>query len=157
MKSHLIVPLFVLVAVSGLLIWRAGDEEQLVKRSPTTIAALALPVAPVRLARSEPPVAPAQPVAPTQSAWPNTEVVNKLRGVQSGVTADKPAAWRAAIAEALPVLATDQDVQLLVGDLLSSAGDPVDGLAWELLACMHCTRGATSGTSVWRKVRAIPT
>ena len=138
MNSRPILALVFLVTVSGLLIWRAGDDEQFIK-AHTPVAALALPApAPVRVAWSSLPVAPAQPAPQVQvrdaDPWPNT-----LRGVQSGVTADKPAAWRAALAEVLPVLATDRDVQLLVGDMLISKGDPVDGLAWELLACMDCT------------------
>jgi hypothetical protein len=128
------------VSVCGLLIWRAGDDEQLVK-SRTTVAALGLS-APVRYPyrQSSPPTDPTAPqvinaVFDTGDPWPNTEVVNQLRDVDSNA-----ASVRAAIAKALPVLATDQDVQLLVGGLLVSHGDLVDGLAWKLLACMDCTQ-----------------
>ena len=138
MKSHLIVPLFVLVSVCGLLIWRAGDDEQFIK--PRRRAAVAVPAVPVvrlcglrvlinrRHCRRRPRLRATDP-------WPNTEVVNQLRDVDANA-----ASCRAAIAKALPVLATDQDVQLLVGDLLTGHGDPIDGLAWQLLACMHCTQ-----------------
>ena len=63
-------------------------------------------------------------------------MVHELRTVDR----EDAASVRAAIAKARPVLGVDQDVQLLVGDLLISRGDPVDGLAWQLLACMHCTQ-----------------
>ena len=61
--------------------------------------------------------------------------MNQLRDVDSNA-----ASHRAAIAKALPVLATDQDVQLLVGGMLTGHGDIINGLAWLLLACMDCTQ-----------------
>ena len=141
MKSHHIVPLFVLVTISGLLIWRAGDDEQFVQ-SRTTIAALALPAtAHGRVIDAAPPSPPAevQPAPPVvETTWAHPEVMLALRAVY--MERHDPSVWRAAIAKALPVLATDQDVQLQVGDLLTSMGDPIDGLAWELLACQHCTQ-----------------
>ena len=135
MNSRPILPLVFLVTVAGVLIWQAGDDEQLAK-SPTTVADLTLP-APVRMARSESPPEPQAPQVQMRDTdpWPNTEIVNALRDVDSTA-----ASHRAAIAQALPVLATDQDVQLLVGGLLIGHGDPIDGLAWELLACMYCTQ-----------------
>ena len=57
-KAHLIVPLFVLVTVCGLLVWRAEDDAQFVE-SRTTIAALALPAS-----------ANARPVASRESLMP---------------------------------------------------------------------------------------
>jgi hypothetical protein len=59
-------------------------------------------------------------------------VMHELR---VAVMSEDPAVWRSAIAQALPVLATDQDVQIQVGSMLTG----IDGLAWQLLACMHCT------------------
>ena len=132
MKSHLIVPLFVLVSISGLLVWRAGDDAQFVE-SRTTIAALTLP-APAEAA--QPVLVPSpQPVPAESGPWPNTEVVSALRDADANA-----ASHRAAIAKALPLLGTDQDVQLLVGSLLIGHGDLIDGLAWTLLACMNCTQ-----------------
>jgi hypothetical protein len=134
MKSHHIVPFFVLVSVCGLLIWRAGDDEQFVK-AHTPVAAVALRApALVRVAWS-PSAAPVQPPPAESDPWPNTEIVNQLRDVDSNA-----ASVRAAITKALPELATNQDVQLLIGSLLVSHGDLVDGLAWKLLACMDCTQ-----------------
>jgi hypothetical protein len=135
MKSHLIVPFFVLASVCGLLIWRAGEDEQFVKRPTTAIAALALP-APARAAQVIDAAPPSPPVAPAESGvWPNTEIVNALRDADANA-----ASHRAAITKALPVLGHDQDVQLLVGSILIGHGDLIDGLAWKLLACMDCTQ-----------------
>jgi hypothetical protein len=135
MKSHLIVPCFVLVSVCGLLVWRAVDDERFVKHT-TSVATMALP-APARAAQvidAAPPSPP--PAAPGQlSVWPNTEIVNQLRDADANA-----ASHRAAIAKALPVLGHDQDVQLLVGSILIGHGDLIDGLAWKLLACMNCTQ-----------------
>ena len=137
MKTHLIVPCFVLVATCGLLVWRAVDDERFVRHT-TSVATIALP-APARAAEpvSSPPPQPQVPQLHVidPGPWPNTEVVNQLRDVDANA-----ASVRAAIAKALPVLATDQDVQLLVGGLLIGHGDLIDGLAWQLLACMHCTQ-----------------
>ena len=141
MKSHLIVPLFVLVTVCGLLIWRAGDDAQFVE-SRTAIAALALPasanarpVASQRTAHTGPVSGPVAVSGAGSDPWPNTEVVNQLRDADANA-----ASHRAAIAKALPALGHDQDVQLLVGSILIGHGDLIDGLAWLLLACMNCTQ-----------------
>lgn len=137
--KHPIVPFMFLIAFSGALIWQAGDDVQrpvaVPHRARTTMTALALAPAhaapsPVRTGTVIDAVADPGPTDP----WPNTEIVNQLRDVDANA-----ASVRAAIANALPVLGTDQDVQLLVGDMLISHGDPIDGLAWQLLACMHCT------------------
>ena len=143
MNSRPILPLVFLVSLAGVLIWQAGDDEQ------RSIHAAAITIAPavtspVRVARSsmvehrsvKPTVAGSTPAAPAidSGPWPNTEIVNQLRDVDSTA-----ASHRAAITKALPVLATDQDVQLLVGGMLIGHGDLIDGLAWKLLACMYCT------------------
>ena len=137
MKSHLIVPCFVLVSTCSLLVWRAVDDERFVRHT-TSVATMALP-APARAAEpvSSPPPQPQVPQLHVidPDPWPNTEVVNQLRDVDSNA-----ASHRAAIAKALPVLATDQNVQLLVGGILIGHGDLTDGLAWTLLACMDCTQ-----------------
>jgi hypothetical protein len=132
--KHPIVPFVFLATVCGVLIWNAGEDEQPpVRSSSTTLAALALPA-------ESPPPTPSTPSAPTAlvvtDTWAHPEVMHELRSVKR----EDPVAVRAAIARAHPVLGTDQDVQLQVGDLLTSVGDPVDGLAWLLLACMDCTQ-----------------
>jgi len=131
MKSHPVLPLVFLVTFSGALIWQAGDDQQSVRPPPsTTMAALTLPV---RTVQAQPtPMAPAV----IETTWAHPEVMLELRSVKL----EDPVATRAALAHALPVLGTDQDVQLQVGDLLTSVGDPVDGLAWQLLACRDCTQ-----------------
>jgi len=121
MKPSLLI---LLVLVSGALIWQTGDDKQF-----STSAVVA--AAPTRLARVDEPEPP-----PVVKPSNNPEVMNQLRDAYN---AESPEVWRAAIANALPVLATDQDAQFLVGDLLISRGDIVDGLAWQLLACMYCT------------------
>jgi hypothetical protein len=132
--KHPIVPFVFLATFCGVLIWRAGDDEQFVQPSkPSTMAALALP-APAQGERLA--LVPNTPLLDT-APWAHPDVMGELR---SAYGKDDAAAWRAAIARALPVLATDQDVQLQVGDMLTSVGDPIDGLAWQLLACEHCTQ-----------------
>ena len=76
------------------------------------------------------PAAPA--VLVDTGAWAHPDVMIELREVRLGASAENPAAWQAAIAKARPALATDPDVQLQVGDMLISMGDPIDGLAWQL-------------------------
>jgi hypothetical protein len=133
-----IISLAVLVAAFVVLVRQASDEVNATQPPPVAVAAPVVPVlAPTRLAQSS----PSTPEAPTElkvidaGPWPNTEVVNQLRDVDSTA-----ASVRAAIAKARPVLGHDQDVQLLVGDLLIGHGDIVDGLAWLLLACQDCTQ-----------------
>lgn len=132
MKFHPIVPLVFLVTFSGVLIWRSGEDEQR-KPAPTTMAALAL-----SSAIAEPPPTPRPPTRLTAETapWAHPQVMHTLR---VAVMSQDATVWHKALAQAQPVLATDRDVQLQVGWMLTGRGDPLDGLAWHLLACQHCT------------------
>lgn len=132
-NKHPVLSLAVLGTLSAALVWQVGGDDQ---RPAKSVPGLVLSSAQAQPVPIDDRIIPRPPggLKVDTTPWAHPAEMHELRSLSMDED------WTPAIKRATKVIAYDQDVQIEVGNLLISRGDPVDGLAWLLLACMHCTQ-----------------